>query len=314
MKIMVTGSCGYIGSELVNNLLAQEAYEKVIGVDNLMYDNTFVLKSHLQNKDFEFHKIDIRDTYNLLPLLRKSDVIVHCAALVGAPVCDKFPQDAWETNETATINMLRYLSNNQYFVYLCSNSGYGTKPGFSYCSEKDELNPISVYGISKCNAEKKVTEKYNAVSLRLATVCGLSMRPRFDLLVNNWTAKLLYDRSIVLYQPEFKRNSVHIKDVIRAINFVKNKKLCGVYNVADPKGNLTKLDLATLISSKLGLPEKSLTIGSGEDPDQRDCFVNVSKIKGVGFEFENTVDNAIEEIQKFCYYTNKETCMSMGNV
>ena len=135
-------------------------------------------------------------------------------------------------------------------MYLCTNSGYGTRAGHVYCTEETPLEPISIYEKTKVDAERLQLDSANTVSFRLATVFGVSPRMRLDLLVNDFTYRAVTDGFLILYEKDFKRNYVHIEDVAGAFchmldNFEAMKG--EAYNVGLDDANLSKEELAVKI-------------------------------------------------------------------
>jgi nucleoside-diphosphate-sugar epimerase len=181
--VLVTGCAGYIGSVLVGRLLA--ANYRVIGVDNLRYQNGPALFQYVGNPNFEFHLGSVTSVGGIIKLADKADAVIPLAALVGAPICDEHHEAAEKINRDAVVDMVRGLSPNHTVIYPNTNSGYGQTDGTSFVTEEDPLNPISLYGRTKCDAEKAVLDHPRGTSLRLATVFGVSPRMRTDLMVNS---------------------------------------------------------------------------------------------------------------------------------
>ena len=293
MKVLVTGGAGYIGSELINYLL-QAGYEVTV-LDNLMYDKTSLLR-YAGDSRFTFVKGDVRDKETLSELLEKTDVIIPLAALVGFPLCDLHPRDAKEINFEINEWIAKNKRPEQKVIYPCTNSGYGTSAG-GICTEESPLNPVSLYGVTKVDAEKAFKSVDNHVTFRLATVYGPSSRMRADLLVNNFVWRALKDRVLVLYECEFMRNYVHIQDVCRAFMFVlENWEECKneTYNVGNDSLNMNKLQLAEKIKeyTKLEIIKAEFT----KDPDIRDYEVSSKKIYDKGFVCEYNLDQGILQL------------------
>ena len=272
-KILITGAAGYIGSELIKFLI--DDY-KIVAFDNLMYDKTSLLR-YANHSNFSFVKGDVRD-YNLLEdLVKKADIIIPLAALVGFPLCDKNPDAAMQINYEVNKWIADNKSDEQLVVYPCTNSGYGSSE--KVCTEESPLNPVSLYGRTKVEAEKAFKEVENHVTFRLATVFGPSSRMRSDLLVNNFVLRAMRERLIVLYECEFMRNYVHIHDVCRAFKFVlDNWEQCKnqTYNVGHDALNMNKLQLAQKI--KEHMPLEIMYAEFTSDPDTRDYIVSSEKI------------------------------------
>lgn len=294
-RVLVTGCAGYVGSILCGRLL-DDGFE-VLGVDSLAYGNGQALSHLLGARGFEFFRKDVRDSEGLRPLLRRADAIVPLAAVVGAPACDKHPGWARETNLDAVGDMLAMLSPAQRVVFPNTNSGYGQTEGLRPVTEQDPLTPVSAYGRQKAEAEKMVLDHASSASLRLATVFGASPRMRFDLLVNDFTARLKLEGRLEVYEPHHRRNFIHVRDAARAFRkLLIHGHLRGAYNAGLPDANLTKLELANLVAGTLGLFPPQVTVGKGTDPDQRNYLVSNDRLLGTGFEFLHTLGDGIREV------------------
>ena len=232
--------------------------------------------------------------------IAKHDVIIPLAAIVGAPACSKNPLKANQVNKEANLWLINQLSKNQQLLFPTTNSGYGVgKPG-EYCTEKSPLNPISQYGREKVEVEKHFMKFENVISFRLATVFGVSQRLRMDLLVNDFTYRAYRDGFLVLFEENFRRNYIHIRDVANAFLFgIDNFDLMkgNAFNVGLSSANLTKRQLAEKIKNHL----PNLYIYSaeiGEDPDKRDYLVSNDKLEKVGWVPKVTLDMGIQELLK----------------
>ena len=218
--------------------------------------------------------------------------------MVGAPLCEKNKKDAISTNLNAIKLILKFVKKKNKLIYLTSNSGYGIGEKDKFCDEKSQLKPISLYGRTKCDAEDEVMKFKNTVSFRLATVFGASYRMRSDLLVNNFVQKSVHDGRIDIFEPKFRRNFIHIRDVVKGIIFtIKNfnKLKNNVYNLGLSSANITKLDLAKKIKKQ----KKNLIIKiikNRKDPDKRDYFVSNRKIEKRGFKATISLEEGISEL------------------
>ena len=298
MKVLVTGGAGYIGSVLVRYLLSANA--EVTVVDNLKF-NQLSLLGYCHNPRFNFVKGDVRDVSLMCRLISKADVIIHLAAIVGAPACDI---DVWsfkEINENATKLIALQSGGDQLVIYPCTNSGYGTKSGDIYCTEDTPMEPITHYGKSKVMGERALFDfAPNPISLRLATVFGVSPRMRIDLLVNHFVYAAVTDGYIVLYEENFMRNYVHVCDVAECILYcIKNcdSMKGNIYNVGNDAINLSKMDLALRIQSFI--PSFTVLTAEGkQDPDKRNYIVSNQRLRDAGFEATRSLDGGITELIK----------------
>ena len=297
ISVLVTGGAGYLGSVLVPELLA--AGHKVTVLDNFMYrQNSLAQVCHLAN--FEVLAGDARQAQVLRPLVERADLVIPLAALVGAPLCEKDPLAATSTNRDAVATLVKMLSSEQRVILPTTNSGYGVGEKGKRCTEESPLRPVSLYGRDKVAAEELALAHGNAVSLRLATVFGMSPRMRIDLLVNDFVYRAVHDRSVVLFEGHFRRNYLHIRDVARAFLHAIDKfeAMKGEpYNVGLSDANLSKRQLCERI--KLQIPEFAyLEAAVGKDPDKRDYIVSNAKIERTGFKPVFSLDDGIRELIK----------------
>ena len=294
-NVLITGGAGYIGSELVGFLLPEH---KVTVVDTLMYGRDSLLR-YIPHDNFNFVKGDVRDTNLYEKLLKEADIIVPLAALVGFPLCDQRPREAIEINFAANKWLCDFKSSNQMAIYPCTNSGYGKSVDGAVITEEAPLNPISLYGKTKVDAEDVFRGTANCATFRLATVCGPSSRMRTDLLVNDFVLRALRDRLIVLYECKFMRNYVHIWDVCRAFKFlIDNWDVCknDTYNLGHDAMNMNKLQLAEKI--KEHTPLEIIKAEFTKDLDVRDYVVSSQKIYDKGFECLYDLDVSIKQLIK----------------
>ena len=282
-KILITGGAGYIGSMLSTDLI--NLGHKVTVIDLLKYDNGSL--DHLYiNKNFKFINDDARKSSLIKKCVKNHEYIIPLAGLVGAPLCEKNKKDAITTNLDAIKLILKFLTKKNKLIYLTTNSGYGIGEKDKFCDENSPLKPISLYGRTKCDAEYEVSKKKNTLSFRLATVFGASYRMRSDLLVNNFVQRAVNKNHIDIFEPKFRRNFIHIKDVVRGIIFSIrnfNKLKSNVYNLGLSNANITKIDLAKKIKKQYK-KLKITTIKNKSDPDKRDYFVSNAIIEKKGFK------------------------------
>lgn len=309
MKILLTGACGYIGSVLTGYLL--EAGHEVYGLDNLMYKNGGAVLPYLGHPRFSFVRGDVRDRELLAELVRPSDVVIPLAALVGAPFCEKHLELAWDVNYESILALTKMIGWRK-LIYFNTNSGY-FKGGETPCKEEDPLKPGSIYGKSKVAAEDAVLASGDHTVLRLATVFGSSPRQRMDLLVNDFTERVVRDGALTIYEPHFRRNFVHVRDVSRAVLHVLENDLRGVYNLGNPDANLTKLALARKICHEID-PFATVTEEEGKDPDQRDYLVSNEKLLATGFEFRHDLPGGVREMASVVRMFPREETARMRNV
>ena len=193
---------------------------------------------------------------------------------------------------------MKIITKKNKVIYLTTNSGYGVGEKNKYCDEKSPLNPISLYGRTKVNAEKIIIRSSNSIAFRLATVFGYSYRMRTDLLVNNFVFKAVRDKKLVIFEPHFRRNYIHINDVVEGIIYsIKNfnRLKSNVYNLGLSSANLTKYNLAKKIKKRIN-SLKIKIVKNRKDPDQRDYYVSNKKIEKKGFRAKISIEQGIVEL------------------
>jgi nucleoside-diphosphate-sugar epimerase len=296
-KVLVTGAAGYLGSILCEHLIT--AGHKVTAVDNLMY-NQHSLFHLCANPRFDFVFGDVRDKGLMGSLVKDADVLIPLAAVVGAPACDRDTCLARTVNLEAVMLLNHLRSPNQLVIYPTTNSGYGSKSGDVYCTEETPLEPLTLYGQTKVEAEIALLNSPNAISLRLATVFGMAPRMRRDLLVNHFVYAAVTDGYIVIFEKQFKRNYIHIRDVADCfLHCIENAaSMAGrPYNAGLDAANLSKEELALKIKGYV--PKFYIHFAEvGSDPDKRNYIVSNQRLREAGFEAQRTIDQGIEELLK----------------
>jgi nucleoside-diphosphate-sugar epimerase len=296
--VLVTGGLGYLGSILTETLL--RANLRVTVVDNLMYGSEQGLYHLCHDDNFQFVRGDVRDETLMRSLLSTADVIVHLAAIVGMPACKRDPQLATSVNLEAVQLLHRLCSPSQLVLYPNTNSGYGATSGNLHCTEETPISPISLYGQTKCQAESILLSRANTIAFRLATVFGMSPRMRIDLLVNHFVYQALYDGYLVLFEKDFKRNFVHVRDVADCFLFAlqhPSPMLGRVFNLGLDSANISKHELALKIQAHL--PQFYIHHAPiGQDPDKRNYIVSNERLRLAGFVAQRGLDMGIRELIK----------------
>jgi len=295
-KVLITGGAGYIGTTLIP-LLLKRNYQVTV-IDNLMFNNGDRLIPFLSNKNFNFVKGDIRNLHLLNSLVKNKDVVIHLAAYVGFPICRlKGEGELYSVNTHATQDLVAMLEENQYLLFGSTGSNYGEVIGV--CTEETPLNPLSIYGKTKTEAEKIVMSRENSTAFRFATAFGISPRMRLDLLVNDLTYKAVTEGYAVIYESHFLRTFIHVRDLARSFTFAidnQERMRSNVYNVGSNKMNHTKREVCELINKEV--PEAFFHHASiKEDPDKRNYKVSYNKINSIGFEVEVDLKTGIKEIK-----------------
>jgi nucleoside-diphosphate-sugar epimerase len=295
-KILVTGGAGYVGTTLVPMLL--EKGHEVTVIDSLLFQNGDRMIPFINSERFNFVKGDVRDIDLMKKLIEDKDVVIHLAAYVGFPICRLKGQDeSYSLNTDATAKLVDIMGDDQYLLFGSTGSNYGEVIGI--CTEETPLNPLSIYGKTKTDAERIVMSRPNSTAFRFATAFGISPRMRLDLLVNDLTYKAITEGYAVIYESHFLRTFIHIRDLARSFVFAieNQERMAGeVYNVGSNKMNYTKREVCDLIKEEI--PEVFFHHASiKEDPDKRNYKVSYDKINQLGFEVEVDLKTGIREIK-----------------
>ncbi len=299
MNILITGGAGYIGSLLTLDL--DSLGHNVTVYDNLLYNHgNLIHSSWIRNywdETLNFYNQDLAKIEDW-SFIKEFDVVVHLAAIVGAPACDKNTERATEVNLELTKMIVDNLRDDQVLIFPNTNSSYGSVPE-GICTEETPLNAISLYAQTKDDAERYILKNHKkSVIFRLATVFGCSPRTRVDLLVNTLVYEAYFNKKIDIFDGGLRRNYVHVQDVVNAIcwSIQNSKMLDEVYNLGLDTANMTKLELATLIGQELDVP---VHVSEGHDPDRRDYLVSSEKLKRIGFAPRISLKTGVKELVDF---------------
>ena len=292
MRVVVTGGAGFIGGTIIPMLL--EKGHQVVVLDRLMY-GAHALIPYFIHPQFSFAEVDVRDRDALAPHLAAADVVIHLAALVGYPLCKKLPQEAVDVNVGGAKNVLDLTPASTRMIYASTGSNYGEVQGI--CTEDTPLNPLSLYGRTKTEAEMMFLDRENSVSLRFATAFGLAPRLRLDLMLNDFTWQAIHQRYLVVYEKHFRRTFIHVRDIARAIVHVIDPEVCHghkVFNVGHESLNYTKEDIVLLLQKRLDFLVHFAAIGS--DADKRDYEVDYARIRSTGFSTSVNIESGLQEL------------------
>ena len=296
MRILVTGGAGYVGSVMTGMLLG--AGHEVRVLDSLRKGGTGILPL-FANPRLEFVRGDVRDEGTVKDALDGVEAIIHLAAIVGFPACQRDPWAARQINVDATVLLDQLRRRDQLILFGSTLSNYGAMPGV-ICTEETEPAPLTLYGITKVEAERLLLKAGNVIVFRPATAFGLSPLMRLDLLANDFVFRALNEGRLVVYQPEFMRVFLHVRDFSRAFLFALEHRQAmrdRVFNLGDESLNLTKGDLALKVQKVV--PSCRVEFAEvGEDPDRRNYAVDFSRLRALGFRFQVSVEDGIEELAR----------------
>ena len=291
MKILVTGGAGYVGSVLVRR--AGRGH-RVHVLDNLMFGGNTLLPLFI-NPNFSFAKVDICDRATVEAEMDGVDAVVHLAALVGYPLCKKMPNRAVEVNVEGTKNVIAAMPSDARLVYASTGSNYGEVEGV--CTEDTPLNPLSLYGRVKTEAEELCLARGTSIALRFATAYGLSPRPRLDLMINDFCWQAIHQKYLVVYEKHFRRTFIHVVDIARAMVHMLERFDSlehQVFNVGHESLNFTKEDIVKLIKQRVDFLVYFAEFG--KDEDRRDYEVDYSRVRATGFEVSIDIEKGLSEL------------------
>lgn len=295
-SVLCTGAAGYIGTTLVPMML--DKGWRVTALDRFPHGLPFLAEC-CANPRFDAVRGDVRVPGVMSELIPRHDIVVNLAAIVGAPACDADPYAATSINKTAVKNIAAAISSSQLLLQPTSDSGYGVGYQANVCTEEHALNPSSLYARTKVEAEKHVIGA-RGISLRLASVFGMSPRMRIDLILNEFVWRAVHDRSVVLFEGHFRRNFVHVRDVSRAfIHAIENEDTMrgNAFNCGASSEMMTKRQLCDKIADHVPGFEYHESLGKF-DPDRRDFVVGNEKLEATGWRARHTIDSGIVELLK----------------
>jgi len=304
VRIAITGGAGYIGSMLAGVLLANG--HDVAVIDRLLFGGD-AISGYLAHPRFAFHRLDVSEA-DLSAALSGAEVVYHLAAIVGFPACQEIGEAAayrFNTDATRRVFEAAERSGARRFVFASTYSNYGVATDGRPVNEESPLCPQSLYARTKIAAEEFLRGQTHSpcavVIPRFTTLFGVSPRTRFDLIVNQFVLEALTQRRLVIYQGNYTRSFVHVRDVVRALELfaeAPDEKVGGqIFNVGSVGGNHTKAEIVEMIREAIPAVEiehRDLTFGG----DMRDVAVDCQKIRDrLGFRPEWSVRDGIAEVR-----------------
>lgn len=306
--ILITGGAGYLGSMLCGHLL-RLGYSVTV-VDDLLYGGESLL-AYFPHPDFQFFKASVCEPRTIRNAIKNRmpvpEAIVHLAGIVGFPACQAVGRHvAWQYNVEAAQRVYDQAQEMGVarFIYASSYSSYGASKNDEPATESSPLNPQSLYAETVVSVEKFLMTQSESscapIIFRMAHLYGLSPRPRFDLIVNQFVWEAYRKRELLIYQRGYSRSFMHVYDAVRGLVLglqSENKKVHNqIFNLGSETGNLSKDQIVEVILKRL--PEtrvnyKDLTFGG----DMRDFHISYEKIREkLGFEVKKNIEDGVREV------------------
>ncbi|MBD3338484.1 MAG: SDR family NAD(P)-dependent oxidoreductase [Candidatus Lokiarchaeota archaeon] len=309
-KILVTGAAGFIGSNLTDKFL--ELGAKVIGIDNLFNGRLENLELAKKNKNFEFHKGDVRDLNFLLDLFQDVDIVYHEAAFTSVPQSVKMPESCNNVNVNGVLNILNAALKKgvDKVIFASSSSVYGDTPTLP---KKEDMArwPISPYGVAKLACEQYMKVYHHVyglktTSLRYFNVFGPRQKDStYSGVIAIWLGRIIRNEDLIIFgDGEQSRDFTYIKDVIEGNLLAAKKNASGeIINLAC--GSPIKLtELAKLMLKLTGKEHLKITYTDPRPGDIVHSFGDISKAKKLlGFESKYNQEEGLRDYLN--WYVNK---------
>ncbi len=300
-KVLVIGGAGYLGSVLVRKLINKNYKVRVL--DNLTYGDESIRELYT-NPNFELHKGDIKNISDIVKSIKGVDAVIHLASIVGDPAGSINPQQTLESNYFATKSLAEICKYNQInrFIFASSCSVYGATETEDLINEDSELNPVSLYAETKIRSEEellKMTDSNFAPTIfRMATLCGLSPRMRFDLVINTLTAKAVFEKMIPIFGGEQWRPFLDVEDAaeayIKCLESPISKIKGTIFNIGGNNNNHKLIEIGEKIKDIIPSAEIKINKESKDDRNYKVSFDKAEEI--LNFKPNKKIENGIKEM------------------
>jgi len=298
MKILVTGGSGYIGNFLVRELLLNGHSVTSIDIADPLFENT----GNVGHEQFNFIKEDVSFPEKWGIDIKTFDAVIPLAAIVGRKQCEADPKRALSVNHSAIVSLIDSLGSNQIVVFPQTNMGFiqDSIEQPHVFTDNTELQPVSWYVETKMRAEQKALKHEKSISLRLSSVFGVSNPMKEHLLLNFMVKKAVQENVIELYEPDFFRSFVSLKDLSNLIEEILSKNHSSLYgqkvNVSDPRLNVTKMEIAKWIQAETGCEIKKV---GGSDPDKRNYIIESQLLEDFNFSYRSSLNDELIRLIDF---------------
>ncbi len=303
-RVLVTGGAGFIGSHLVDYLIDRGYFVRVI--DNLSSGSIDFIKKHLNHKNFEFVKGDLKD-YNIVEkVIKDIDIVFHYAANPEVRISVTEPLVHFRENLVVTFNLLeaaRKAGCVEMFVFASSSTVYGDAEQIP-TPETHPIKPISVYGASKAGCEALLSSYahlygFRGLSLRYANIVGPRLRHG---VIYDFINKLRKtpERLEILGDGTQKKSYLYVSDAVDATMFLLDKirGFYDVYNIGNEDW-ITVREIAEIVAKTMNLKPQFIYAGGTKDGrgwpgDVKFMLLSIEKIKELGWKPKYTSREAVE--------------------
>ena len=291
MQIVVTGGCGYVASNLLPAL--SPFADRIDFID--VKKPTLELQRRLNTKQYSYIQLDLTDETKVRKVISRYDFIIHLAALVGYPACQKHPDLAEKSNVKTTETIIRTMGKKARLLFASTTSNYGDQ--INLVDEGTPAKPNSLYGTTKMHAENLVQELDEFTIYRFAGAFGCAPIMRHDNLIHDFICRAINGEFLEIYESHFIRQFIHIQDMANSIVFAIqhwDRVRGNLFNVGNPQIEITKKEIVQRIARVFPFPFR--LEGVGADLEKRNYRVSFEKILKAGFQPQKHLDEGIREL------------------